>query len=254
MAPIPGGLQEKIELAQEKKTDNVADLDFANLLSQEHLQYLNSTFLGKKGTREGSQAKHPGWERTANAIRTSSNSLTGAPEGLSSTITEAIGELATNISNLWNGATYSKAQDYLLRILLRLHLAPKRESKYQKMIHSKEQKQKAKSDEAPLDRRAQQRRLTRLCDDLSDVLASGDNVRIGKRVPVLLELLSRAMQPPSAPQVEPEAGSKDSQEDASDDVKMYSHDADLVFGDVPEDEGKQLKASFKSSLSVRKLT
>ncbi|KAF9342593.1 hypothetical protein BGX34_007922, partial [Mortierella sp. NVP85] len=67
VAPIPEELQEKIGLAQDK-TGTAAELDLAELLSHE----------------------------------SSSDSLIEAPEGLATTITEAIRELATNISNLWN--------------------------------------------------------------------------------------------------------------------------------------------------------
>lgn len=235
VAPIPEELQDKIEIAQDKRSGTAAELDLAKLLSHEHLQYLQSTFLGKKGTREGSHVNHPVWELSANAIRSSSDSVTKAPEGLTSTITGAIKELATNISNLWNGAVFSKALDYLLRILLRLHLAPKRERRYQKQLHDRARKKEETSKEARVDRRALQRKLKKLCDDLSDVLGSGDDERVARRVPVLFELLSRARQQPPVPQ----------NEDASDNLRMDVDYGGLIFGDIPDDEGKEPKASTK---------
>ncbi|KAK3825712.1 MAG: hypothetical protein J3Q66DRAFT_420775 [Benniella sp.] len=257
VAPIPVELQDKIELAQDKQTGTAAELDLAKLLSHEHLQYLQSTFLGKKGTTKDSRINHPVWERSVNAIKSSSDSLTKAPEGLNATITEAIGELATNISNLWNGAIFLKALDYLLRILLRLHLAPKRERKYQKRLHDQARKEEATSNEARVDRRALQRKLKKLCDDLSDVLGSGDDERVARRVPVLFELLSRARQQPPVPQNESETISQDRQEDASDNIRMDVDYGGLIFGDIPDDEddptGEPSRSRLMSLQAVLKM-
>lgn len=50
-------------------------------------------------------------------------------DGCSHTINEAVREFTTAVKNLWNGSIYSKMLEFLLRILLRLHLAPRREER-----------------------------------------------------------------------------------------------------------------------------
>lgn len=38
------------------------------------------------------------------------------------------------MANIWNGKTFKKALEYLVRILLRLHLAPRREEGYKRLL------------------------------------------------------------------------------------------------------------------------
>ncbi|KAF9945472.1 hypothetical protein BGZ65_010705, partial [Modicella reniformis] len=51
------------------------------------------------------------------------------PAGVARTMTEPIRQLATSVTNLWEDSLYPKLLDHLLRILLRLHLAPNREQR-----------------------------------------------------------------------------------------------------------------------------
>ncbi|KAF9985323.1 hypothetical protein BGZ65_011219 [Modicella reniformis] len=114
VAPIPAGIQDTIEKALDKKPSSAYDRDLAHILSKEHLQHLHSTFLGSRGTYQGTKDGHPGWERgAADAIKDPSSFSPKAPEGLSTTIIEAIGEFSTEVGNLWNGSAYYKSVDYL---------------------------------------------------------------------------------------------------------------------------------------------
>ncbi|KAF9959664.1 hypothetical protein BGZ65_000194 [Modicella reniformis] len=271
VAPIPAGIQDTIEKALDKKPSSAYDRDLAHILSKEHLQHLHSTFLGSRGTHQGTKDRHPGWERAADAIKDPSSSPPKAPEGLSTTITEALGEFATEVGNLWNGSIYYKSVDYLLRILLRLYLAPKRELKYKERTKSMaRQKQEAVSKQSSTNRRASQRKLKKLCDDLSDVLESGNNERIARRVPALLGLLVRVQnqkpQPSSPQDVYPynqpfqsaaieeiptgpvprpdeaeEMIPRHNQHDENmEDVWVDEHDGDVLFGDISEEEGNDI--------------
>ncbi|KAF9358967.1 hypothetical protein BGX26_000509 [Mortierella sp. AD094] len=127
VAPIPTGLQDSLEAVLENRTDDTNDHDLALILSQDFLQYVHTSFLGVRGSGEKSKLKHPIWERAVREIQDASEPPPKAPRGLSNTITEAIREYATVANNLWEGGIYHKSLDYLLRILLRIHLAPQRE-------------------------------------------------------------------------------------------------------------------------------
>ena len=82
---------------------------------------------------------------------------------------------------MWNGAIYGKSLDYLLRILLRLHLAPSRESRFKTTVRAAAQRKQNRVN-ALRNRSATQHtnhvmpkklwgtKLRKLCDELSDVL------------------------------------------------------------------------------------
>ncbi|KAF9342862.1 hypothetical protein BGX34_007530, partial [Mortierella sp. NVP85] len=54
---------------------------------------------------------------------------------MSTTINEHVRLLSTAVNNLWTGCIYKKSLDYLLRIVLRLRLAPEREKEYWNRTH-----------------------------------------------------------------------------------------------------------------------
>jgi hypothetical protein len=255
---IPDQLQESIENVLAKKSKNPRDWDITHFLSRQHLQHMYSTFMGPRGINPSTKDKRPVWEHTIAAINDTENQPPETPDGLSWTISEAIGELATNINNLWSGSIYNKSLDYLLRILLRIHLAPKREEKYKEQSRRKGLKQETPSSKSPMERRASLRKTKSLCDDLSDVIESRDSERMARQVPILLELLDRTMQQgehvnPTPVQDAP-AGSvsrtgaayalKQQHEQHKDDCPDAHHEELLLFGDPPEgDEGNN--ARFK---------
>ncbi|KAF9093787.1 hypothetical protein BGX27_001569, partial [Mortierella sp. AM989] len=191
VAPLPLDLQERIVSVldpDEEQSQGViptdADKDIAFLLTQPHLQHLHTQFLGVQLTSTGQEATtsttktsgHKLWDNIVDLIRLYSNTNTvrPSPAGLCNTVLVHIREYATNVSSLWEGNIYQKALEYLLRILLRLHLAPVREKKFKDRVQAAV---KAKQDRAAQDQ-AKRREISpalwkskvlALCNELSDV-------------------------------------------------------------------------------------
>lgn len=169
VAPLPPGLQERLFRSKESKTNKD---DLSTLLSQGHLQYLYSHFMGTLRDKEDQDPNHPIWSTLAHHIRNISDteSIPEAPHGLSMSINTCLRELAANIDVLWSGPIYDKMLDYLLRILLRLHLAPLREQRYwesrQAAVKKKDGTPTPKK--ARKVRKAQKSKIKQLCDQLAN--------------------------------------------------------------------------------------
>jgi hypothetical protein len=133
VAAIPAWLQAHIEDAHNKSRDD----DILNVFSKDHIQRLNTAFLRGKSPDntnvEQSSTKRPFWDGIEKAIRhNSSTDQPGVPmSGLSRTLLESMTQLTTNTKEIWNGVIYKKLLDHLLRIVLRIHLAPRREERIQ---------------------------------------------------------------------------------------------------------------------------
>lgn len=116
------------------------------------------------------------------------------PKNLSQTCAEMIREVAKDIDNLWSGAIYVKLLDYTLRILLRLHLAPRRERAHYERCRAKAIQ---KADEA---RSTDQRhtigyktwlsRMTALFEDLDQALDFTDAAKLERKVKTVLGLIA----------------------------------------------------------------
>ncbi|KAI8346860.1 hypothetical protein B0O80DRAFT_430660 [Mortierella sp. GBAus27b] len=193
VAPIPQGLQNRIEIAQDRGADSATDQDIAKILSQEHLQYQHFTFMGVRGTNEGSEINRPVWKLSADAIKNSTDTIKQVP----------------------------------------------------KAVAQQAQQRTKPQDELPSNNRASQRKLKRLCDDLSDVLESGDNERISRRLPVLFAQLSRAKQQKGTQRSE-----AISRKEASDEIGPDDKNEDLLFGDLPEGEEDSTKEPSRSRLKA----
>ncbi|KAF9575456.1 hypothetical protein EC968_003061 [Mortierella alpina] len=266
VAAIPEGFQSSIELGLNKKTDDKAVLDAAGFLSQDFLQFLHTRFMGSRGTSVETKAKHPVWEMIASAIEDESDADLRKLTGLTATVTEAIREFATAINNLWEGSIFKKLLDYLLRVLLRLHLAPVREQKTKEL-----RKRKASEKERTIElkravevgSRTQSKQWLRktidLLDQLSDVVESATEEvmrrrehqrleperREQKRLPSIEESLNSAAEsqdkdviPPvlvdheQGPQPGPTPSTGVEHESAEDaEYDSDDEDKDSVFGD-----------------------
>lgn len=122
-------------------------------------------------------SKHPTWDAIADIV--TSYSATKAPitpPGISHIITEHIRQLATAVQNLWHGNIYDKSLDYLLRILLRLHLAPQRERRVKETIEKFKDSKLKKQRSTVAQRKHWKRKALLLCDDLADNLIRTDNL------------------------------------------------------------------------------
>ncbi|KAI8351002.1 hypothetical protein B0O80DRAFT_120237 [Mortierella sp. GBAus27b] len=150
----------------EKKTKKD---DITNLLSSDHLKSMYARFLSSSQKRLTASDEHPVWHKTEDMIRSSSvmNDLPKAPEGISTTIYAHIREFATNIENHWEGPGYDKLLDYLIRILLRLHLAPLREQKTKDRSTGK-LKQTREHPSGQQIRKRRKSKVAKLCNELEE--------------------------------------------------------------------------------------
>jgi hypothetical protein len=167
VTPLPPHLQARIADSLSSKQTK----DLVSLLSQGHLQYLYSHFLGSKRDVEDDD-KHPTWSALNNLIRDNSDTsdIPEAPEGLTMTMNTCFREYATNISNMWSGNLYEKSLDHLLRVLLRIHLAPIREQKRKGGSTTTDNTERPQNQHQPghkAMRRKEKYKILNLCNDLA---------------------------------------------------------------------------------------
>ncbi|KAF9987645.1 hypothetical protein BGZ75_000292 [Mortierella antarctica] len=80
---------------------------------------------------------------TADALMTTdTTAITLASARMSSTAAEYIKEYATGASNLWKGAIFEKLLGYVLLLLLRLRLAPRREQQHKARVQAAAQRKR----------------------------------------------------------------------------------------------------------------
>jgi hypothetical protein len=169
------------------------------LLSQDHLQYLYSQFLGvRKSRKKASNAKDDTsqsefllWDKVTGLIRETSDATMPnlSLDGLAFTINEHLRQLATVISNMWEGSIYKKSMDYLLRILLRLHLAPERERRYQERIKSRKPKNNDIRKQT-MTKSLWKYKINRLCNQLSEALQyQGNSSNKSNRINIITRRL-----------------------------------------------------------------
>jgi hypothetical protein len=171
VAPLPPSLQSHLEEANSDKDD------IASLLGQNYLQFIHSHFLGARrslesNNQESSRTQHTVWDRVVQKIKESTDvkDLPQAPTGLSFTVNEMIRQYSTAMDNLWCGSIYTKLLEYLLRVLLRLHLAPEREKR--NMSRRQAQKKSRDMKHSNITNSAKKLKTKILCNELSDALKS----------------------------------------------------------------------------------
>ncbi|KAG0246074.1 hypothetical protein BGX31_004728 [Mortierella sp. GBA43] len=171
IAPLPPGLQER--LVESIKSKSKKD-DLSTLLSQGHLQYLYSHFMGTLRGKGNVSERHPIWDLLTHPIQSKSDteSIPEPPRGLTMTINTCLRELAVNIDVMWSGSIYDKLLDYLLRVLLRLHLAPLREQRYWDNRQAAANKKRDNTSPTPKKarkiRKDRKAKIKRLCDELAN--------------------------------------------------------------------------------------
>lgn len=151
VTPLPADLERNIDSHMESDRSPWTK-DLQALFSYEHLGYLYARFLGPRGTPVESAVDHPLWTHLADVLvdrkaapsrdllRSEQLPTVHSLDSLSGTLCELRTEMATNMSNLWEGSLYDTSLDYLLRFLLRFHLAPKREAKYYQRLRDEASK------------------------------------------------------------------------------------------------------------------
>ncbi|KAF9575475.1 hypothetical protein BGW38_008227, partial [Lunasporangiospora selenospora] len=200
VARLPPNLQTTVESALlDQKGVNKDPI--ASLLSENHIRHLYSHFLGAGGTSEAKKASHPEtWTKLHELIQHPGDEYDDINvAGMSVAITQHLRELGTNIANLWNGNIYNKMLDYLLRILLRVHLAPEREARW------KERRSKAASRKAEenLGIRPNRRAWTRQVGKLAEELfhwenSTGESQRQGRDEAICQRLVRLMVSQPSS--------------------------------------------------------
>lgn len=184
VATLPSNLQEQI--ADMIELNTAKQDDTYSLLSQHHLQHMHNQFMGPQKSNnvtageqaeEPGQDRHPRWEKITRAINPSTNlsAISTFPAGLSSTMTAQIREYATAVTNLWQGSIHTKLIGYTLRVLLRLHLAPKREQKQHSRQATQDDRQNSNEESPSITRKQCHSRIKSLCDELADCIQGKHN-------------------------------------------------------------------------------
>lgn len=114
--------------------------DYVKLFGQEHLQYMHQQYLGHSETSADEQ--HPLWKQLKLDCF---DNVPKAPTRLSQTVNSAVIQYAKDLANIWKGPILQKAAEYLVRILLRLKLAPERERRLRELVKRLAQNKKEKS-------------------------------------------------------------------------------------------------------------
>jgi hypothetical protein len=173
-APLPDKIQEFIQQNR--------DADFTNIFNLYHLQFIYSELMGPN---EGKAVQdHPLWFKGIQLVQ--SNKIPPAPRNLNGTIMQAIHDFEVSHRNIWQGPLFKKLCDHFIRIYLRIHLAPARESK--RMAKSSNGTEKQPKHHRDHSKRIAKAKTRRICDDLVDVLTRKSNVRPGKVTSLLSAL------------------------------------------------------------------
>jgi len=223
VAPLPADLQDRLvsvlkpEELKSVLTATKEDVDLASLLTQVHLQRLHTRFLSPHwedsseagpSTSTETQGGHPLWAKAEEIIAQQPKGKDGAPSlspsGISRTITEHIGEYATNVKLLWEGAIYKKLIEYLTRIILRLHLAPQREQKFKNKANAVAKAKQGKKDDPSHQSGSDSKSLLKskvmkLCNELSVVEGMAISPRRFKRIRGIVAQLHQLAMPTKVP-------------------------------------------------------
>ncbi|KAF9950177.1 hypothetical protein BGZ72_008123, partial [Mortierella alpina] len=181
-ASVPNGLQADLERFMDRRKPGTdarsrACKDLAGFLSDHHLQHIYSRFLSPRpviDTGLPAGDNHPVWRATADLLRTTDTAnITVAPARISATITEHIREYATVVSNLWEGAIFDNLLGYVLLLLLRLRLAPRRKQQHKDRVQAAAQRKKddaeRKRGKKVMSRGRWNREKLKFCNELADV-------------------------------------------------------------------------------------
>ena len=134
-------------LVEQTHAAHTAGRDLQLLFTNPHLQFIQSHHLGTKA--DSVSTDHPFWQRLVQP----NCDLPCAPDGLNHTLQAAIKEYSVNLNIMWDKSSiFKKSLEYLIRVLLRLHLAPEREARHMAIIQAatedtKKAKKERKADE-----------------------------------------------------------------------------------------------------------
>ncbi|KAI8393674.1 uncharacterized protein BYT42DRAFT_15198 [Radiomyces spectabilis] len=131
--PIPDSLQDRLHARVTDDSSNKQIDAHDDLLSPRHLQFLYSRFISSAATKTESRGFPSLWFDWCKSLPEMAQSFSDMP-GCSQTINAAIKKYSINVKTLWSRAAPGKILDRVVRVLLRIHLAPARESQYQEKL------------------------------------------------------------------------------------------------------------------------
>jgi hypothetical protein len=113
--------------------------DFKLLFEANHLTFVYSAFFGSRGNTKKTITSHPLHHAMNENMK---SSLTGVLQVNDTTPNvvriNALTRYMTNMANMWSGRSlFNKLLGKLLDVLLRIHLTPTREQKYQEWVANK---------------------------------------------------------------------------------------------------------------------
>jgi hypothetical protein len=115
---------------------------FKTLFSTNHLQLIQSTYFGPQGLRSSSLEKYPIHKAFTDVIPRQEDTQ---PELDVFIMKMALSQFMTNFGNMWNSSTrFKNLFNHLVLVLLRLHLAPRREREKREFIEQEINKTKDK--------------------------------------------------------------------------------------------------------------
>ncbi|KAF9943780.1 hypothetical protein BGZ70_005438, partial [Mortierella alpina] len=189
VAPLPRLLETYIDLKPNS--------DLGKFLSQDHLQFLYARCLREPGasTAKGNEV-HPLWRTAVDLIHCQELPL--APDGLSDIFACHMRQFSVAIDNLWSGPTHRKLLDFVVRVLLRLHLAPRREQAYRERLAAAVQRRRqemALRKSKPQSKTKIKWRTAALFDELAEALDSQRPNRVQGILHQLYTLHYKASEP-----------------------------------------------------------
>ncbi|KAF8976640.1 hypothetical protein BGZ46_008101 [Entomortierella lignicola] len=258
------------------------DIDF--IFSELCLWFMQARLPGGKSASPLTRGdtEHPTWKGLIDYISgasasasapaslfapTSGSGAPATPGDLSRTTNEHLTQYSTSVLNMWNGAIYSKSLEYLLRILLQLFLASKRENAYiekRKALAAKNQKpisasSKGKESISQASKRKKptpqssssqilskdiwKRHIKRLCDDLAD--KSENHQRLNpKSIQAILKQLHKLTTQKPKPKSTSIPGPTPSEGTSEGGVKMK--EAGDSLDEVDDDQGESSESTSTS--------
>lgn len=148
-------------LSNEVLRDSTFKKDLDSLFTEQHLKFVMSTLFSSRGARAETTRQHPVQESISNALPDSITALHQDKALVGAYLKSlALATYIKDLSNIWTDKRMMNALlDKLLYVLLKIHLAPKREKKFWEYV---EKKNKAKeSRECSLETKKDLSKLTR---------------------------------------------------------------------------------------------
>ncbi|KAI9473519.1 MAG: hypothetical protein EXX96DRAFT_652326, partial [Benjaminiella poitrasii] len=99
--------------------------EYDKLFNNLHLQFIHSTYFGPRGSTEASRSKHPFQKALADALPSTVKIIDPVDPYV---MKMSLSKYMTNFQNIWtNKKRFNKMLNYVIIVLLRIHLSPEHE-------------------------------------------------------------------------------------------------------------------------------